>query len=999
MDLRAVAVAALLTSLALGAAAQGVYSTTTAGAGAPAALSPHAAPLGPSGPAVACPEGFYGVNCALCQTDAGCAAAGAPGATCSAVFSYSAASERKSYGCELEDDGFLSELVVPGSVAVSCATGAAGTAPAPAGGGGGGAAAPAPAPGLAAAPGPAGAPALAAPPPPPLSGFNAIVDSLQQFVGRRLLADPAAPVAAGATCEYAFTVKDGGMRVACAATQCALPAGALGATCAATKCACPDSANCGGGLVASLAGGVSGASSFTCSAAGACQLKMTGLPIQQLAMTCTAAECLAAGAGESGADGQPGDGGGGGGAAAEEESTASGALTPALAAIPAMLLLLACGAAGAYVWANRALWGCPPEEAAAAAKALGAGGAPVGRLEFRSLSVALALGARARARKAAALRATALARGASRPRDAAAPDASAEFGAGGGPAAPAPPPPNPLGSALARLRRRPRAPAPPPAAPPAEDEDEAAAAAADFVAGLHAGGAPGEWAVLAGVSGAARGGEVVGLLGPSGCGKTTLLSALAGSAPDLGAAARVRGAVLVDGAPRRAADVAYVPQADHLIPTLTVQECLRYSALLRLPRGAPPGEVQARVDAALAELGLRHVADAAVGGSGGVRGVSGGERRRVTIGMELVTDPRILVLDEPTSGLDSFSALSLLRALRAVAARGRVVVASLHQPSADMFYALDRVMLMAHGHVLYAGRPGDAAAALAAAGCPVPEGAAVAEHLLQVASSPADLRRMLAAAPAAAAPGSPGEVAPLGAPPAAALDALEGGGPDDAGALTSAATAPPRPQGAARQLAVMFWRTLVDVVRNPALLALHAGVALAMGVVFGLIFWQLDDDSVGVQNRMGGTFFALAFLAFTSLTTVDLLMNERLVVHREVGAAAQLNRREYDRRERQQSSQASLSPPSAPHRPRRCAAATTRPRPTSRPSSRSTASSSACSPRSSTGRPSTTWPASWARPRPRRPTRSRSSPSTARSARSRSPSRRGARPRGARRSS
>jgi ABC-type multidrug transport system ATPase subunit len=893
--LREVAVAALLASLALGAAAQGVYST--AGAGAPAALPLSSRrPPWSLRPAGACPEGFSGVNCALCQTDAGCAAAGAPGATCSAAFSYSAASVRKSYGCELEDDGFLSELVVPGSVAVSCATGAAGAAPAPAAGGGA-AAAPAPVPGLAAAPGPAGAPA---PPPPPPSGFNAIVDSLQQFIGngrrRRLLAEAGA--GAGATCEYAFTVKDGGMRVACAATQCALPAGALGATCAATKCACPDSANCGGGLVASLAGGVSGASSFACSAAGACQLKMTGLPIQQLSMTCAAAECLAAGASESGTDGQPVDGGGGGGgAAAEEESTASGALTPALAAIPAMLLLLACGAAGAYVWANRALWGCPPEEAAAAAKALGAGGAPVGRLEFRSLSVAVALGERARARKAAALRATALARGASRPRDALAPDASAEFGAGGEPAAPAPPPPNPFGSALARLRRRPRASVPPAAAPPAAAEDKAAAAAADFVAGLHAGGAPGEWAVLAGVSGAARGGEVVGLLGPSGCGKTTLLSALAGSAPDLGAAARVRGAVLVDGAPRRAADVAYVPQADHLIPTLTVQECLRYSALLRLPRGTPPGEVQARVDAALAELGLRHVADAAVGGSGGVRGVSGGERRRVTIGMELVTDPRILVLDEPTSGLDSFSALNLLRALRAVAARGRVVVASLHQPSADMFYALDRVMLMAHGRVLYAGRPGDAAAALAVAGCPVPEGAAVAEHLLQVASSPADVRRMLAAAPAAAAPGSPGDVPPLGAPPAAALDALEGGGPGDA--LTTPTAAPPRPQGAARQLAVMFWRTLADVVRNPALLALHAGVALAMGVVFGLIFWQLDDDSVGVQNRMGGTFFALAFLAFTSLTTVDLLMNERLVVHREVGAAPQLNRVECDGRERQ----------------------------------------------------------------------------------------------------
>ncbi len=80
----------------------------------------------------------------------------------------------------------------------------------------------------------------------------------------------------------------------------------------------------------------------------------------------------------------------------------------------------------------------------------------------------------------------------------------------------------------------------------------------------------------------------------------------------------------------------------------------------------------------------------------------------------------------------------------------------------------------------------------------------------------------------------------------------------------------------------MFWRTLVDIVRNPTLLFLHVVLALCTGVVTGAIFYELDFTSIGVQNRMGGTFFALSFLAFTSLTTVDLLMNERTVVLREV---------------------------------------------------------------------------------------------------------------------
>lgn len=88
--------------------------------------------------------------------------------------------------------------------------------------------------------------------------------------------------------------------------------------------------------------------------------------------------------------------------------------------------------------------------------------------------------------------------------------------------------------------------------------------------------------------------------------------------------------------------------------------------------------------------------------------------------------------------------------------------------------------------------------------------------------------------------------------------------------------------GFSRQLAVMFWRTWTDIIRNPTLLRLHVGMAALMGVTTGLVFWQLEPNNVGVQNRMGGTFFALAFLGFTSLTTVDLLINERAVAVREV---------------------------------------------------------------------------------------------------------------------
>lgn len=472
--------------------------------------------------------------------------------------------------------------------------------------------------------------------------------------------------------------------------------------------------------------------------------------------------------------------------------------------------------------------------------------------------------------------------------------------------------------------------------------------AADFVSGLH-NGDYGKWCVLKDCSGKAIAGELVGILGPSGCGKTTLLGAIAGSALDLGTTSQLSGDVLINGKPRKGRDVAYVPQSDYLIPTLTVHECVRYSALLRLPRNTSPGEICARVESVLGELGLRHVADSQVGGAGRIRGVSGGERRRVTIAMELVTDPSIVVLDEPTSGLDSYTAQNLLRSLRAVASAGRVVMASLHQPSQDMFYALDRVILMGHGRMLFSGRPEEASSALKNAGMPCPEGAAVAEHLLKVASNPLDVMTVLKAQTSkkgrtthntidtesyqhvrsfsaseaelkakkvqerlsyhtsqtehqelfipednvgnadlldVAVKNWPGSTASdFSNSPISAVEDQEHGEvftSIDSKNLEQSKYGPIQTAGFSRQLAVMFWRTGLDIIRNPTLLMLHVSVALIVGILIGAIFYQLDDNSIGVQNRMGGTFFALAFLAFTSLTTVDLLMNERAVAVREV---------------------------------------------------------------------------------------------------------------------
>lgn len=119
-----------------------------------------------------------------------------------------------------------------------------------------------------------------------------------------------------------------------------------------------------------------------------------------------------------------------------------------------------------------------------------------------------------------------------------------------------------------------------------------------------------------------------------------------------------------------------------MFPRLTVEESLLYSARLRLPSSLPDAEKKAVVDRVIDLLGLQSCRRGMVGGRGSVRGVSGGERRRTSVGMELVTSPSLLFLDEPTSGLDSASALAVAHIVRALASKGRTIVLTIHQPSA-----------------------------------------------------------------------------------------------------------------------------------------------------------------------------------------------------------------------------------------------------------------------------------------------------------------------------
>ncbi|KMZ56615.1 ABC transporter G family member [Zostera marina] len=212
--------------------------------------------------------------------------------------------------------------------------------------------------------------------------------------------------------------------------------------------------------------------------------------------------------------------------------------------------------------------------------------------------------------------------------------------------------------------------------------------------------------ILNKVSGIVRSGEILAVLGPSGSGKTTLVTAL--GARHL--SGKLSGSITYNDNPFNSSikhNIGFVTQHEVHYPHLTVSETLRYTALLRVPDSFSRKQKMAMADEMIESLGLVTCRDSLVGSSK-VRGVSGGEKKRMSIGQELLVNPSLFFLDEPTSGLDSTSAQRIMSMLCDIAKKGRTVLTTIHQPSTRMFYMFDKVMLLADGNPIYFGKGSDA---------------------------------------------------------------------------------------------------------------------------------------------------------------------------------------------------------------------------------------------------------------------------------------------------
>ncbi|CAL9102448.1 ABC transporter G family member 1-like [Musa acuminata AAA Group] len=240
----------------------------------------------------------------------------------------------------------------------------------------------------------------------------------------------------------------------------------------------------------------------------------------------------------------------------------------------------------------------------------------------------------------------------------------------------------------------------------------------------------GRVSILSAITGCARPGEVLSIMGPSGCGKSTLLDALAGR---LGSGVSQKGDILINGQRQKLAfgSSAYVTQDDVLMTTLTVREAVYYSAQLQLPDSMSRSEKRERAEATIREMGLEGTMNTRIGGWAS-KGISGGQKRRVSICIELLTRPQLLFLDEPTSGLDSAASYHVMDRITRLARReGMTVVAAIHQPSSEVFELFHGLCLLAYGRTVFFGAASMANEFFASNGFPCPPLRNPSDHYLR----------------------------------------------------------------------------------------------------------------------------------------------------------------------------------------------------------------------------------------------------------------------------
>lgn len=351
--------------------------------------------------------------------------------------------------------------------------------------------------------------------------------------------------------------------------------------------------------------------------------------------------------------------------------------------------------------------------------------------------------------------------------------------------------------------------------------------------------------ILRDVSFTASPGELLAVVGPSGAGKSTLLDILASHTSP------TRGAVLLNSTPldpaafRRIA--VHVPQHDTALPQLTVAETFTFAARLLHPAHSS-SSLAALVASLLADLRLTHLAHTRLG-----KGPSGGERRRISIGLSLLHDPAVLLLDEPTSGLDSSSALNVVQTLKSIAAgRRRTIVLSIHQPSFRILAAIDKILLLSKGTVVHHGSLPSLQSFLHSKNFQVPQQLNALEHAMEV------LPQLDLQTPPPAKPSPPSS-------PQTEHDPVE---------IRYRSSR-------VHEVFTLYNRFWKIIYRTRQLLLTNGLEALLVGFFLGTIYINVGLDKQGMDKRLGLFAFTLTFLLSSTTETLPIFVSERPILLRE----------------------------------------------------------------------------------------------------------------------
>ena len=407
-------------------------------------------------------------------------------------------------------------------------------------------------------------------------------------------------------------------------------------------------------------------------------------------------------------------------------------------------------------------------------------------------------------------------------------------------------------------------------------------------------------------------------MGPSGSGKTSLLDALAHRLRSKGA--KLTGTVMFNGkipkTRERRANMSYVAQEDTLLGAFTVRETLWFAARFFYGySNTDVKEIEDQIETLIDSVGLRVCADTIVG-SIFFKGLSGGQKKRLSIAIELISRPPIVMLDEPTSGLDSAAAFAIMTELRNLAALGHTIVATVHQPASEIWQKFDQFMLLGSGMCAYAGDASNCTRYFTNLGYECPAEFNPADFVINLVTTDFDLglfkrptaiRELADAFDASAAKqrildrldkkstaststalaldgdASKPPVDLVGAESAISQDFCDDVEVDNLSCYARQCIAGGGQAGFFSNTRTLTQRNLQNIWRNPGIFTVRWAMYITLSVFLGLTYLNLGyrTDETSVQARIALMFFVAAFFVFMSIAVLPFVIEERSVFVRE----------------------------------------------------------------------------------------------------------------------